>query len=100
MYNIYIGNTNTESLKLLFTFNKEKHNELFEFIEANDIEIKILNEFKDYNGTINIFKNEIIILLKELDYINKIKNIDFSIKLGMACNEALERDLELICSGE
>jgi hypothetical protein len=100
MYNIYIGNTNTESLKLLFTLDKERHNELFEFIKSNNIEIKILNEFKCYKDTINLFNNEIKILIKELEYINEIKNMDFPRKLREACNEALENDLELICSGE
>ena len=102
MYDIYIGNTVTEELKLLYSFTEKEHDELFAFIDSIKYNnYKILNEIREYNNSFNFFTNEIVILKSELNYINEIKKgMVFSIALEKACNEAIKNDLELICSGE
>ena len=105
MYDIYIGNTVTEELKLLYSFTEKEHDELFTFIDSIKYNkynnYKILNEIRENNNSVNFFTNEIVILKSELNYINEIKKgMVFSIALEKACSEAIKNDLELICSGE
>ena len=102
MYDIYTGDTIKGKFNLLFTFSEKEHTELFVYMDTiNYNKHKMLNEIKNYNETVNFSYNEIILLKKELNFINSInKNIGISIALEKACNEAIKNGLELICSGE
>ena len=100
MYDIYVGDTMEETLELLYSFTEKNHREFFNFIDSNNLKIGILNELRVYDETVNFSREEIKLIRKELDKINKITDMDFLISIIKACNKALDKKLELICSGE
>ena len=100
MYDIYIGKPEKEIYERLYSFPYEKHKDFFEFIDKNNLkDVKMLNEIRDVNEFVNFSISETLVIKKELEIINQMTNMDFSISLEKACIKALETNLDLICAG-
>jgi hypothetical protein len=102
MYDIYIGEVETERLELIFSLEEEEHEKFFSFLLKKDknFSYPYLNQLKNYEYSVNFYRNEIFILQEELESIKTTMNFIFLEKLRLACEIALEKNLELICSGE
>jgi hypothetical protein len=100
MYSIYVGNTKTEKLELLYSFSKDEVLKLFKFIDMDGIKFGFLEELRDIDGTVNFFCLEIPFLKEAFEYYREIMNETFLDSLINACNVAIEKKLELICYRE
>lgn len=99
MYDIYIGNVESEKFELIISLEQKTHEYFFSSLNEEIVSCPYLYQLKDYADTVNYYSPEIAKLQIELESI-KIEDSLFFEAIKFACQMSIRSRLDLIFSGE